>query len=85
MSTAKQDLERQIEALLEAGIGRERIYVDKKSGATVDLICEQWEDILRVAGSLSTGTVRASELLRVLQGRRTTEPPRARDRRVPLS
>jgi hypothetical protein len=32
------------------------------------LICEQWEDILRVAGSLSTGTVRASELLRVLQG-----------------
>ena len=33
-----------------------------------DLICEQWEDILRVAGSLSTGTVRASELLRVLQG-----------------
>src|SRR3954453_3377115 len=34
----------------------------------VDLICEQWEDILRVAGSPSTGTVRASELLRVLQG-----------------
>ncbi len=33
-----------------------------------DLICEQWEDILRVSGSLSTGTVRASELLRVLQG-----------------
>jgi len=32
------------------------------------LICEQWEDILRVAGSLWTGTVRASELLRVLQG-----------------
>ena len=28
----------------------------------------EWEDILRVAGSLSTGTVRASELLRVLQG-----------------
>jgi DNA invertase Pin-like site-specific DNA recombinase len=36
VSTAKQDLERQIAALLEAGIGRERIYVDKKSGATVD-------------------------------------------------
>ena len=34
----------------------------------VEVICEQWEDILRVAGSLSTGTVRASELLRVLQG-----------------
>jgi TnpA family transposase len=33
-----------------------------------DLITEQWEDILRVAGSLSTGAVRASELLRVLQG-----------------
>ena len=33
-----------------------------------ELIIEQWEDILRVAGSLSTGTVRASELLRVLQG-----------------
>ena len=32
------------------------------------MIVEQWEDILRVAGSLSTGTVRASELLRVLQG-----------------
>jgi DNA invertase Pin-like site-specific DNA recombinase len=36
VSTAKQDLERQIEALLEAGIARERIYLDKKSGATVD-------------------------------------------------
>ena len=29
VSTAKQDLDRQIEALLEAGIARERIYVDK--------------------------------------------------------
>lgn len=36
VSTAKQDVARQIEALLEAGIVRERIYVDKKSGATVD-------------------------------------------------
>jgi DNA invertase Pin-like site-specific DNA recombinase len=36
VSTAKQDLDRQIEALAEAGIGRDRIYVDKKSGATVD-------------------------------------------------
>jgi TnpA family transposase len=34
----------------------------------IKLITEQWEDILRVAGSLSTGTVRASELMRVLQG-----------------
>jgi len=36
VSTAKQDLDRQIEALMEAGIARDRIYVDKKSGATVD-------------------------------------------------
>ncbi len=36
VSTAKQDLDRQIEALLEAGIARGRRYVDKKSGATVD-------------------------------------------------
>ncbi len=34
----------------------------------IKLIIEQWEDILRVAGSHSTGTVRASELMRVLQG-----------------
>jgi len=33
-----------------------------------DLIATHWEDLLRVAGSLTTGTVRASELLRVLQG-----------------
>jgi DNA invertase Pin-like site-specific DNA recombinase len=36
VSTAKQDLDRQIEALLEVGIPRDRIYLDKKSGATVD-------------------------------------------------
>ena len=36
VSTAKQDLDRQIEALVDAGVARERIYVDKKSGATVD-------------------------------------------------
>jgi TnpA family transposase len=42
------------------GLARHRV--------NADLISEQWEDILRVAGSLSTGTVRASELLRVLQG-----------------
>jgi DNA invertase Pin-like site-specific DNA recombinase len=35
-STTKQDLERQIEALAETGIARERICVDKKSGATVE-------------------------------------------------
>ena len=36
MSTAKQDLERQIDALTAVGIARERIYLDNKSGATVD-------------------------------------------------
>ncbi|MDQ3676482.1 MAG: recombinase family protein [Actinomycetota bacterium] len=36
VSTAKQDLERQIEALTAVGIPPERIYLDKKSGATVD-------------------------------------------------
>lgn len=36
VSTVKQDLDRQIEALVDARIDRERIYVDKKSGATVD-------------------------------------------------
>lgn len=36
VSTAKQDLDRQIEALASAGVQRDRIYVDKKSGATVD-------------------------------------------------
>ena len=33
-----------------------------------DLIVAHWDDLLRVAGSLATGTVQASELLRVLQG-----------------
>ncbi len=33
-----------------------------------NLIATHWDDLLRVAGSLATGTVRASELLRVLQG-----------------
>ncbi|GAB3249271.1 recombinase family protein [Arthrobacter pigmenti] len=36
VSTAKQDLDRQIEALREVGIASERIYVDKKSGSTVN-------------------------------------------------
>jgi len=36
VSTAQQDLERQIEALMAVGIARERIYLDNKSGATVD-------------------------------------------------
>jgi len=36
VSTAQQDLERQIEALTAVGIALERIYLDKKSGAAVD-------------------------------------------------
>ena len=36
VSTLKQDLDRQIDALERVGITRERIYVDKKSGATTD-------------------------------------------------
>ncbi len=36
VSTAKQALDRQIHALVRAGIPTERIYVDKKSGATTD-------------------------------------------------
>ncbi len=36
VSTAKQDLDRQIDALGHAGIPAERSYMDKRSGATVD-------------------------------------------------
>ncbi|QRI79257.1 MULTISPECIES: recombinase family protein [Rhodococcus] len=36
VSTTKQDLERQIDALTTAGVDPARIYVDKKSGATTD-------------------------------------------------
>ena len=36
VSTAKQDLDRQIDALRQVGIAAERIYVDKKSGATTE-------------------------------------------------
>jgi DNA invertase Pin-like site-specific DNA recombinase len=36
VSTVKQDLDRQIDALTAVGIPSERIYLDKKSGATVD-------------------------------------------------
>ncbi len=38
VSTAKQDLDRQIHALQQTGIPAERIYVDKKSGATTDRV-----------------------------------------------
>ena len=36
VSTAKQDLDRQVDALTAAGIPLERVYLDKKSGATTD-------------------------------------------------
>ena len=36
VSTAKQDLERQVDALTTAGIAAELVYLDKKSGATTD-------------------------------------------------
>ena len=36
VSTTRQDLERQIHALEAVGIAAERIFVDKKSGATTD-------------------------------------------------
>lgn len=36
VSTAKQDLDRQIEALREHGVAGNRIYVDKKSGSTTN-------------------------------------------------
>ena len=36
VSTTKQDLERQIDALTKAGVAPEQIFVDKKSGATTD-------------------------------------------------
>jgi DNA invertase Pin-like site-specific DNA recombinase len=36
VSTAKQDLERQVDALTAAGITETLIYLDRKSGATTD-------------------------------------------------
>ncbi|MDV2477310.1 recombinase family protein [Rhodococcus zopfii] len=36
VSTTKQDLDRQIDALTTAGVDEQRIYVDKKSGATTE-------------------------------------------------
>ncbi|TDW26979.1 Tn3 family transposase [Cryobacterium psychrophilum] len=45
---------------LNAVAGRNRI--------NLDLITANWPDMLRLAGSLTAGTVRASEILRVTQG-----------------
>jgi predicted site-specific integrase-resolvase len=36
LGAVKQDLDRQIDALTATGIPAERIYLDKKSGSTVD-------------------------------------------------
>lgn len=36
VSTVKRDPDRQIDALRQAGIAAERIYVDRKSGSAVD-------------------------------------------------
>jgi hypothetical protein len=36
LSTAKHDLDRQLHALAEAGIPTDRIYVEKRSGVSVD-------------------------------------------------
>ncbi|WJZ68093.1 recombinase family protein [Kocuria rosea] len=36
VSTVKQDLDRQVDALRQVGIAPERIYLDIKSGATTD-------------------------------------------------
>jgi DNA invertase Pin-like site-specific DNA recombinase len=36
VSTVKQDLERQVDALTAAGMPVQRIYLDKRSGATTD-------------------------------------------------
>ncbi|GAA2078400.1 recombinase family protein [Actinomadura alba] len=36
VSTTKQSLDRQLDALAATGIGDERIYVDKKTGTTID-------------------------------------------------
>jgi len=36
VSTVKQDLDRQVDALHQAGIPPERVYLDRKSGATID-------------------------------------------------
>lgn len=35
-SYAKQDLDRQIDALIKAGVDPKRIYLDKESGSTTD-------------------------------------------------
>jgi len=65
VSTVKQDLDRQINALEQVGIPRERIYVDKKSGATTDrpglrdVIAYAREGDVIVVHTLDPGSARA--------------------------
>ncbi len=47
VSTTKQSLDRQLDALAAAGIPNERIYADKKTGATVER--EGLADLLKYA------------------------------------
>ncbi len=53
----------------DADYGRLNALVpDRKHLLDLDLIRRNWPDILRVIGSLSTGAIQASELMRVTQG-----------------
>ncbi|WP_043266436.1 recombinase family protein [Streptomyces sp. CT34] len=52
VSTTKQSLERQLDALSAAGIPDERIYVDKKSGATVDRLGRNLREVLDLVHDL---------------------------------
>jgi TnpA family transposase len=53
----------------DADYGRLNALVpDHKHLLDLDLIRRNWPDILRVIGSLSTGAIQASELMRVTQG-----------------
>ena len=52
--------------------------LSRRNRIRTDLISDNWEDVLRVAGSLKLGAVRASDLVRALQaGSRTSELARA--------
>ena len=51
VSTAKQDLDRQVDALRSAGIAPERIYLDKKSGAMAEQTAAVDDQLLVIARS----------------------------------
>ena len=67
VSTTRQDLDRQIDALTVAGIASGHIYVDKKSGATTDR--PGLKALLDYCGQDTLALVR---LLEALQNRYTT-------------